>query len=106
MRSTIVLTGPPLPGRWSLARALERRCSARRVSLGAERAPSPEIVRALAGAERLVVDGDLATAAERQALLGLLPAGARLLGEWLGGRGHAAPPLVPAHLGGAPVAAG
>jgi CheY-like chemotaxis protein len=90
MRSTIVLTGPPLPGRWSLARALERRCSARRVSLGAERAPSGEIARALVGAERLVVDGDLATNEERRALLGRLPGGARLLAEWHCGRVEAA----------------
>jgi CheY-like chemotaxis protein len=66
----IVLSGPPLPGRWSLARALERRTGARRFHAARASVPLIEIVRALDGG-CVLVDGDLAMREERAEVLDL-----------------------------------
>jgi CheY-like chemotaxis protein len=65
----IVLSGPPLPGRWSLARALERRCGARRLVADGGGGLPGELARALAGDGCFLVDGDLPTASARRAVL-------------------------------------
>jgi CheY-like chemotaxis protein/predicted kinase len=68
----IVLTGPPLPGRWSLARALERRLGARRFVAEVGSLALLDIVRALArGGGVVLVDGDLATREARAEVLEL-----------------------------------
>lgn len=68
----IVLTGPPLPGRWSLARALERRLAAQRFAVAPGSVALLDIMRALAGADgRVLVDGDLATREARAEVLEL-----------------------------------
>jgi len=68
----IVLTGPPLPGRWSLARALERRLGAERFAVDPESVALLDIMRALAAPEACVlVDGDLATREARAEILEL-----------------------------------
>jgi CheY-like chemotaxis protein len=66
----IVLAGPPLPGRWSLARALQRRTGARRFHANRASVPLIEIVRAL-DAGCVLVDGDLAMREERAEVLDL-----------------------------------
>jgi len=80
----IVLTGPPLPGRWSLARALERRLGARRFVADAENVALFDIMRALAGgAAAALVDGDLATCEARAEVLELADdSSERVLVEW------------------------
>ncbi len=68
----IVLTGPSLPGRWSLARALERRLGAQRFAVDPDSVALLDIMRALAGADaRVLVDGDLATREARAEVLEL-----------------------------------
>ncbi len=79
--SLILLTGPPLPGRWSLARALEQRCGARRFSADAGSAPLDDIARALAGNGCVLVEGDLPTRQSRREILAL-GGDERLLIEW------------------------
>jgi CheY-like chemotaxis protein len=74
MQSTlIVISGPPLPGRWALARAVARRLGAR---LFQGTAPAP------ADGECLIVHGDLGTAEARAAALSL-PADERVLVDWM-----------------------
>jgi len=83
--SLIVLTGPPLPGRWSLARALERRLGARRFLVDVESVALFEIMRALAGngGGLTLVDGDLPSAEARAEVLELgHDACERVLVEW------------------------
>src|SRR5207302_95133 len=80
--SLIVLSGPPLPGRWSLARALQRRFGARRFVADAGSVPLIDITRALERGECVLVDGDLPTPAARHEVLDLHEAGARVLVEW------------------------
>jgi CheY-like chemotaxis protein len=82
MAHLVVLTGPPLPGRWSLARTLQERWGARRWTADAEAAPVAELTRALAGASSVLVDGDLPTAAARRQLLACGRGSERLLVEW------------------------
>src|SRR4051812_11390596 len=77
----IVLTGPPLPGRWSLARAIEQRTGARRFHADPDSVPLFEIVRALE-AGYLLVDGDLATREARAEVLELAADASVLLVEW------------------------
>ncbi len=68
----VVLSGPPLPGRWSLARALERRLGAQRFSVDSDSVALLDIMRALASADACVlVDGDLATREARAEILEL-----------------------------------
>lgn len=82
----IVLSGPPLPGRWSLARALERRLRARRFGAESDSVALLDIMRALAAPDAcVIVDGDLATREARSAVLELVPreeGGERVLVEW------------------------
>lgn len=85
----IVLSGPPLPGRWSLARALERRAGARRFTVDAGSVPLIDVTRALGGGGCVVVDGDLPTAEARAEVLDLLHDGEPLLVEWNCGRKEA-----------------
>ncbi|MDB4966319.1 MAG: hypothetical protein JWN44_2008 [Myxococcales bacterium] len=83
--SLIVLTGPPLPGRWSLARGLQRRYAARRFVADADCVPIIDITRALSRGQCVVVDGDLPTADARHEVLDLYhptPGGRRVLVEW------------------------
>jgi CheY-like chemotaxis protein len=88
MPSTLlVLTGPPLPGRWSLARALERRLGARRFVVDRGSVALLDIMRALASAAGYVlVDGDLSTRALRAEVLELAASDddrcQRVLVEW------------------------
>jgi CheY-like chemotaxis protein len=79
MGHLVVLSGPPLPGRWSLARRLQGRLGARR--LAADSA-AVELGRAVVAPGWLLVDGDLPRASERRALLGRAAAVAPLLVEW------------------------
>ena len=79
----IVLSGPPLPGRWSLARALAERCGARRHVADSARVALAEVVTSLQAPGSVLIDGDLPSRAERAALLDL--AGderRRVLVEW------------------------
>lgn len=79
----IVLSGPPLPGRWSLARALAQRCGARRLVADSPRIVAAEMAHALETSGSVLVGGNLPTRAERAALLEL--AGEerrRVLVEW------------------------
>jgi CheY-like chemotaxis protein len=77
----IVLCGPPLPGRWRLARALGSRLGARRLPWHA--LPRTEtIAAALAHGECVIVDGDLATVAERRAIFAAHPDAEPLLVVW------------------------
>jgi CheY-like chemotaxis protein len=69
----IVIAGPPLPGRWALARALARR-------LGAPLHPAGTPIGRLYACA--VVHGDLPTAAERELALHT-PADEHLLVEWM-----------------------
>jgi hypothetical protein len=70
----IVLSGPPLPGRWSLARALEHRLSARRFGAESDSVALLDIMGALAAPRGcVVVDGNLATRDARAELLELAP---------------------------------
>lgn len=83
----IVLLGPPLPGRWSLARALARRLRARRFAVEPDSVALFEIMRALAAPGAcVVVDGDLATREARAEVLELAPDDERrcrrLVVEW------------------------
>jgi CheY-like chemotaxis protein len=81
--SLIVLTGPPLPGRWSLARALERRLGARRFLVDAGNVELFEIMRALAASVPALVDGDLPFCEARAEVLELGDdACERVLVEW------------------------
>jgi CheY-like chemotaxis protein/predicted kinase len=75
----IVLSGPPLPGRWALARALARRLGARRFPADESLAATAE--RALAEGALVLIEGDLATRPERARWCSL-PATERLLVEW------------------------
>jgi two-component system OmpR family response regulator len=77
----IVVCGPPLPGRWSLARAVERRCGARRFVLDTGTVPGGEIRRALAEIGCVLVDGDLPTVEGRREVLALHQ-GRSVLVEW------------------------
>lgn len=77
----VVLAGPPLPGRWSLARALQRAVALRRFSVDTTGLPGDEIGHALAAGDWVLIDGDLATAAERRAALAYWH-GERRLVEW------------------------
>ncbi|HEY2746357.1 MAG TPA: response regulator [Polyangia bacterium] len=67
----IVLSGPPLPGRWSLARALEQRAGAQRFIVESGRVPLDEIDETLGAGGIVLVDGDLPTRDLRAALLSL-----------------------------------
>jgi CheY-like chemotaxis protein len=88
MPSTLVLLcGPPLPGRWSLARAVEQRLGARRLSdcLPAHAGLlAQELSRRCeeGGGVTLVADGDLATPGERRALIDATFMADQLLVEW------------------------
>jgi CheY-like chemotaxis protein/predicted kinase len=80
MPSTLILlAGPPLPGRWALARALARRLNAR--SWFADGAPSEQLARLLDGGASVVAHGDLCQAQARAALLAVAT-DERLLVEW------------------------
>ena len=82
MPSTLVLLcGPPLPGRWTLARTVEQQLGARRL---AECLPAHAglLARELGGDFAFVADGDLATPAERRALLEATFMADQLLVEW------------------------
>jgi CheY-like chemotaxis protein len=84
MPSTLVLLcGPPLPGRWALARAIEQRLGARRLAECLS-AHSGMLARELSccGNVAFVADGDLATAAERHAILESTFVADQLLVEW------------------------
>jgi CheY-like chemotaxis protein len=81
----IVISGPPLPGRWALARAVEKRLGARRFPEGTPRA---DLEAALQDSACVLVDGDLATSAERAELL-LLSADERVLVNWICARAEA-----------------
>jgi CheY-like chemotaxis protein len=85
----MVLTGPPLPGRWSLARALVERSGARRFAVDVGDIPVGDIERALVGSACVLVDGDLATARERRQVLEVSHGSERLLIEWRSGRAEA-----------------
>jgi CheY-like chemotaxis protein/predicted kinase len=78
----IVLCGPPLPGRWALARALGRRLGAVRFPADGRPATRQAIAAALTAGRAVLVDGDLATTPERAALLQLQSA-ERVLVEWM-----------------------
>jgi CheY-like chemotaxis protein len=81
--SLIVLTGPPLPGRWSLARNLERRCEGRRFVVDGVHVPLVDIARAVRDVKGCVlVDGDLPTADIRREVLELADGVERVLVEW------------------------
>jgi CheY-like chemotaxis protein len=86
MGNLVVLSGPPLPGRWSLARQLQERLKARR--LAADSA-AEELGHAVAAPGWLLVDGDLPRTAERRALLGRAAAVAPLLVDWRCARSEA-----------------
>jgi CheY-like chemotaxis protein len=89
MRSTlIVLTGPPLPGRWSLARGIEQRCAARRFQADSGRVPRSDLAPAFGRGGCVLVDGDLPTRAARAELLAM-GGDERLLVEWRCGRTQA-----------------
>jgi CheY-like chemotaxis protein len=76
----VLLCGPPLPGRWRLARAIEERAGARRLAECCESHVS--LLTVLCKVPGTVVaDGDLATRAERRALLAV-GAAERLLVDW------------------------
>jgi CheY-like chemotaxis protein len=77
----IVLCGPPLPGRWQLARALTSSLGARRFCWQALPAESA-IAGALQGGGCVLVDGDLPTAAERRALFAAHAGAEPLLVVW------------------------
>src|SRR6266511_2663599 len=79
MGHLVVLSGSPLPGRWSLARRLQERLGARRLAADSAAA---ELGRALVAPGWVLVDGDLPRAHERRALLGRAAAVAPLLIEW------------------------
>jgi CheY-like chemotaxis protein len=82
MSSTLVLLcGPPLPGRWTLARTVEQQLGARRL---AECLPGHALLlaQALSTDVALIADGDLATPAERRALLEATFMADQLLVEW------------------------
>lgn len=88
--SLIVLTGPPLPGRWSLARTLERRCDARRFHVEAAAVPLIDIARVVGDASGCVlVDGDLPTGDARREVLELIDGVERVLVEWSCSRAQA-----------------
>jgi CheY-like chemotaxis protein/predicted kinase len=83
----IVVAGPPLPGRCTLARALRQRLGARgRSAVGAA---ADGIGAALTAGDVVVVDGELRTAAERQALWECAAGHARRFVEWGCARPHA-----------------
>jgi CheY-like chemotaxis protein len=87
--SLMVLSGPPLPGRWSLARALQRRLGARRFVADVESVPLIDITRALGRGGCVLVDGDLPTPAARHEVLDLGEGTRRVLIEWRCGREEA-----------------
>jgi CheY-like chemotaxis protein len=88
--SLIVLTGPPLPGRWSLARNLERRCDAVRFVVDAVNVPLIDIARSVRDDVGCVlVDGDLPTADVRREVLELAEGVDRVLVEWSCSRAEA-----------------
>ncbi|HXU73851.1 MAG TPA: response regulator [Polyangia bacterium] len=79
----IVLSGPPLPGRWSLARALAERCGARRHVADSARVAVAEIAESIEEPGSVLVGGDLPTQGERAALLELAGEERRcVLVEW------------------------
>lgn len=78
----ILVVGPPLPGRFILARALERNLGARRVQL---EGPSDlcNVGRAVGAGGLVLVEGELRRRDERRAVLELeREAGARVIVEW------------------------
>ncbi|MCU1282574.1 MAG: hypothetical protein JWM53_6120 [bacterium] len=77
----LLLTGPPLPGRWSLARAIERRLGVRRFHADRDSVPLLDILRALDSGV-VLVDGDLPTAAARAEVLEIAGELGRLTIEW------------------------
>jgi CheY-like chemotaxis protein len=84
----VILFGPPLPGRFVLARELETALCARRFPLHSAPARD-EIARALLRGEYVLIDGDLPTFAERRAILSIA-AGTRCVAvEWRCGREQA-----------------
>jgi CheY-like chemotaxis protein len=86
----LVVAGPPLPGRWSLARTLHERLATHRYTAEPGTVPRMEVERALADGACVLIDGDLATRAERQEILALAgPARDRLLIEWCCGKQQA-----------------
>src|SRR5260370_36371839 len=82
MPSTLVLLcGPPLPGRWTLARTVEAQLGARRLAeCVAEHARL--LARELRSDITVLADGDLATPAERRALVEATFKADQLLVEW------------------------
>jgi CheY-like chemotaxis protein len=78
--SLILVTGPPLPGRWALARALARRLGA--ACLVQDDTDADDVNQALANGGSVVVHGDLCTAEVRAALLAPC-ADERLLVAWM-----------------------
>jgi CheY-like chemotaxis protein len=84
----LMLCGPPLPGRWAFARALERRLRPRRFADACE-AHAGAIVDALGEGALVLADGDLCTRAERQRLLETPERWQRSVVEWRCGREHA-----------------
>jgi CheY-like chemotaxis protein len=86
----LVVAGPPLPGRWSLARTLHERLATHRYTAEPGSVPHMEVERALADGACVLIDGDLATRAERRKILALGGAARdRLLVEWRCGRAQA-----------------
>jgi CheY-like chemotaxis protein len=84
----LVLCGPPLPGRWTLARRIQRQLGAVRFSLhGLPRFADIEL--ALADGRCVLVDGDLPTALERRVLFDLAPDHERVLVDWRCSRAEA-----------------
>src|SRR5260370_33700019 len=77
----IVLSGPPLPGRWALARALARRLGARRFPARDTAPPHEKVAGELAAGRIVIVDGELAGAGERVGLFAP-PREERILVQW------------------------
>ncbi len=77
----IVLSGPPLPGRWLLARTLQARLGARRFSWQAA-LDAAQLASLLEQGGFVIVDGDLPTERERRRLLDQHRDAERVLVSW------------------------
>lgn len=84
----MVLCGPALPGRWTLARALCHQLAARRFSLSGL-PDEHEIRRALEAEACVILDGDLPRVADRRPILALGGEAERVLIEWRCSRAEA-----------------
>src|SRR5260370_16863885 len=92
----IVLSGPPLPGRWALARALARRLGARRFPARDTAPPHEKVAGELAAGRIVIVDGELAGAGERIGLFAL-PCEDPIPPQWPFPPPPPAPPIFPPH---------